>query len=295
MQTLPYEPIPCKQCSAVLNPYARVDFYSKVWICPFCHSRNHFPAHYQGISDQNLPAELYPNYCSIEYTIPRTVPPHPPAYVFLIDTCVSEDELSGCKAAILQALQTLPEYAYVGLVTYGTHVHVYELGFTECTKCYVFRGAKEYTSTQIVDQLGLRAPQAQARAAGGAAAPPPAPSRRFLMPLSECEFNVTTALEELQKDSYPVVSTQRPARCTGTAMQVATSLLGASVPIGNCAARILAFMGGPCTEGAGKVVGRDLAEEIRSHKVCVAVTCAGACVVKCPRTCVESKWQFGIW
>jgi len=29
--------------------------------------------------------------------------------------------------------------AQVGLVTYGTHVHVHELGFTECAKSYVFQ------------------------------------------------------------------------------------------------------------------------------------------------------------
>ncbi|KAG2499921.1 hypothetical protein HYH03_002208 [Edaphochlamys debaryana] len=271
MPVLSYEPIPCKQCSAILNPYARVDFYSKVWICPFCHSRNHFPAHYQGISDTNMPAELYPNYCTIEYTLPRTVAPHPPAYVFLIDTCVSEDELGACKTAIMQAIQTLPEYAYVGLVTFGTHVHVYELGFTECSKCYVFRGSKEYTSQQIVEQLGVRGGAGAAgRQAGPAGGPQggqqSGPTRKFLMPLGECEFTLTTALEELQKDSYPVIATHRPARCTGTAMQVAASLLGASVPIGSCAARILLFVGGPCTEGQGKVVNRELTEEIRSHK-----------------------------
>lgn len=27
----------------------------------------------------------------------------------------------------------------VGLVTYGTHVHVHELGFSECAKSYVFQ------------------------------------------------------------------------------------------------------------------------------------------------------------
>lgn len=218
-QVLPYEPIPCKQCSAVLNPYARVDFYSKVWICPFCHSRNHFPAHYQGISDTNMPAELYPNYCTIEYTLPRTVAPHPPVYLFLIDTCVPEDELNACKAAILQTLQTIPEYAHVGLITFGTHVHVYELGFTECSKCFVFRGSKEYSTPQIVDQLGIRGAQARPGAAGPAAAQA-GPTRRFLMPLGEAEFTLTTALEELQRDSYPVVSSHRPIRCTGTAMQV---------------------------------------------------------------------------
>lgn len=38
-----------------------------------------------------------------------------------------------------QALHTLPEYAYVGLVTYGTHVHVHELGFQDFAKAYVFQ------------------------------------------------------------------------------------------------------------------------------------------------------------
>lgn len=48
------------------------------------------------------------------------------------------------------------------------------------------------------------------------------------MPLGEAEFTLTTALEELQKDSYPVISTHRPARCTGTALQVRQQWLGKS-------------------------------------------------------------------
>ena len=34
----------------------------------------------------------------------------------------------------------------VGLVTFGTHVHVHELGFSECAKSYVFqvRGTAPY-------------------------------------------------------------------------------------------------------------------------------------------------------
>ena len=28
---------------------------TQVWMCPFCFSRNHFPAHYAEISDSNLP------------------------------------------------------------------------------------------------------------------------------------------------------------------------------------------------------------------------------------------------
>ncbi len=62
-------------------------------------------------------------------------------------------------------------------------------------------------------------------------------------------------------------SPARPARLTTHALQVSMALMGASVPIGSCAARIMLFVGGPCTEGLGKVVNRELTEEIRSHKV----------------------------
>ncbi|GJP73141.1 hypothetical protein CLOP_g3881, partial [Closterium sp. NIES-67] len=37
MPVLPYEPIRCKSCVAVLNPFARVDFIGKMWVCPFCY------------------------------------------------------------------------------------------------------------------------------------------------------------------------------------------------------------------------------------------------------------------
>eukprot|EP00798_Chlamydomonas_sp_ICE-L_P005189 gene5189-18413_t len=268
MPVLPYEPIPCKQCNAILSPYARVDFYSKVWICPFCIARNHFPPHYQGVAENNLPAELYPNYTTVEYTLNRTVAPHPPVYIFVIDTCVSEEELSACKNTITQAISTLPEYVNVGLVTFGRHVHVYELCFSECSKCFVFRGGREYTCPQIVDQLGVRPVSSRGPQGGpgGQQGAPNMPTRKFLMPLSEAEFALTTALEELTKDAFPVVTGHRPLRCTGTALQVASALLGASVPSGNCQARIMTFLGGPCTEGGGKVLGTDLGEQIRSHK-----------------------------
>jgi len=50
-QVAEYEPILCKACASVLNPYARVDFRSKLWTCPFCHTRNQFPPHYHGVSE----------------------------------------------------------------------------------------------------------------------------------------------------------------------------------------------------------------------------------------------------
>ncbi len=73
---------------------------------------------------------------------------------------------------------------------------------------------------QIVDQLGLRGAAARGPGGGGGAPAAQPAARRFLMPLNECEFTFNTALEELQKDAYPVPTTHRPARCTGTAVQV---------------------------------------------------------------------------
>ena len=58
-------------------------------------------------------------------------------------------------------------------------------------------------------------------------------------------------LEELQKDPWPVPADQRAVRCTSTALSVAASLLGACVP--GSGARIMAFIGGPSTEGPAAV------------------------------------------
>eukprot|EP00894_Picocystis_sp_ML_P003835 jgi/Pico_ML_1/54352/g4713.t1 len=101
--------MPCR-CGAMLNPFARVDFPSKLWICPFCHMRNHFPPHYASICETNLPAELFPNYCTVEYTMQQRTA-EPPAYLLVIDTGLAEDELDGLKTALGQALSLMPENA----------------------------------------------------------------------------------------------------------------------------------------------------------------------------------------
>ncbi|CAH9147874.1 unnamed protein product [Cuscuta epithymum] len=87
---------------------------------------------------------------------------------------------------------------------------------------------------------------------------------RFLLPASECEFTLNSILEELQRDPWPVPADKRASRCTGTALSVAAHLLGVCVP--GSGARIMAFLGGPSTEGPGAIVSNTLSEPIRSHK-----------------------------
>ena len=229
MPVVPYDPVRCKGCAACLNPYARVDFNGKLWICPFCYTRNHFPAHYASISETNLPAELFPTYTTIEYTLQRPKAP-PPAYLFVVDVCLVEDELAALRQSLAQALSLLPEDALVGLITYGTHVHVHELGFAECQKTYVFRGGKEFTQAQIANQLFQGAGGFRGGAGGARHAPlaqndaSEAVASKFLAPLSECEFSLSAILENLQRDSFSALPECRPARCTGTAVACAASL-----------------------------------------------------------------------
>ena len=83
------------------------------------------------------------------------------------------------------------------------------------------------------------------------------------MPLQDCEFTITAILEDLQKDPWPVKNDHRPLRATGVAMAVAVGLLEATCK-GN-PARTMCFVGGPCTQGPGLVVGDELNEALRSH------------------------------
>lgn len=58
-------------------------------------------------------------------------------------------------------------------------------------------------------------------------------------------------MEELGTDQWPVAPGNRSSRCTGVALSVAASLLSACMS--GTGARIVALLGGPCTEGPGSV------------------------------------------
>ena len=48
---------------------------------------------------------------------------------------------------------------------------------------------------------------------------------RFLLPVSQIEFQLTGLLEGLPRDPWPVATDKRPLRCTGAALSVAVNLL----------------------------------------------------------------------
>lgn len=70
---LNYDPLICTICSSILNPYARVDYPSRIWVCPFCYHKNSFPRSYSDIGENNIPAELFPTYSTVEYQLHGSV------------------------------------------------------------------------------------------------------------------------------------------------------------------------------------------------------------------------------
>ncbi|KAL8486931.1 hypothetical protein ACS0TY_023574 [Phlomoides rotata] len=279
LQILPYPPLRCKTCSAVLNPFCRVDFTALIWICPFCFQRNHFPQHYSSISQTNVPAELYPNFSAIEYSVPNYQNPQnhspsvapSPIYLFVLDTCMIIEELNFAKSELKRAIGMIPDNAMVGFISFGTQVHVHELGFLEMSKVFVFNGSKELSKDQVMEQLslGVSGSRRAGPKAGGGHSPtsgtgPNFGIKRFLLPASECEYTLNTLLDELDPDQWPVEPGNRASRCTGVALSVAAGLIGASVE--ETGARIITLLGGPSTQGPGVIVSKDLSDPVRSHK-----------------------------
>ncbi|CAG8478725.1 3005_t:CDS:10 [Funneliformis mosseae] len=217
-----YEPVTCKApCRAILNPYCQIDVRGKLWICPFCLQRNAFPPHYKDISNTNLPAELLPKFTTIEYTLARAAQV-PPIFLFVVDTCLEDDDLKALKDSLVVSLSLLPSSALVGLITYGTMAQVHELG------------------------IGIR----QSLQRPGPSGVPQSASR-FLLPVEQCDFQLTSILEQLQRDPWPVANDKRSQRCTGVAMSVAIGLM--ETTFSGTGARIMLFCGGAATEGPGMV------------------------------------------
>lgn len=271
-----YDPVLCTRnnCRAILNPFCQVDYRAKLWVCNFCFQRNPFPPQYGAISEQHQPAELMPMFSTIEYTITRAQC-MPPIFLFVVDTCMDEEELSALKDSLQMSLSLLPPNALIGLITFGKMVQVHELGCDGCSKSYVFRGTKDLSAKQVQDMLGIgkvlqqpQQPQQQFQRGGQPpiqpqpAAPTP-PAGRFLQPISSCDMNLTDLIGELQRDPWPVPQGKRPLRSTGAALSIAIGLLECSYP--NTGARVMLFVGGPCSQGPGQVVNDDLKQPIRSH------------------------------
>uniref|UniRef100_A0A8C0DGZ5 Protein transport protein SEC23 n=1 Tax=Balaenoptera musculus TaxID=9771 RepID=A0A8C0DGZ5_BALMU len=222
-----YEPVLCSRptCKAILNPLCQVDYRAKLWACNFCFQRNQFPPAYAGISEVNQPAELMPQFSTVEYVIQRGAQ-SPLIFLYVVDTCLEEDDLQALRESLQMSLSLLPPDALVGLITFGRMVQVHELSCEGISKSYVFRGTKDLTAKQIQDMLGLTKPAVPVHPARPAQPQEhPSISSRFLQPIHKIDMNLTDLLGELQRDPWPVPQGKRPLRSTGVALSIAVGLL----------------------------------------------------------------------
>ena len=173
----------------------------------------------------------------------------PPIYLFVVDTCIDEDELTPLKESLQMSLSLLPSNSLIGLITYVKMVQVHELGWEGISKSYVFRGNKDFTAKQVQEMLGLHRPApgtaqhgqpgvppgsigpagSQLGAAGRGPGTQQAPAGRFLQPVNSCDMYLTDLLGELQRDPWPVQLGKRPLRSTGAALSIAVGLLEVSL------------------------------------------------------------------
>lgn len=233
-----------------------------------CFNRNQFPANYANISEQCRPAEL--QYSTLDYTILRAPNPFPPIFLYVIDTCLDEEELAALKSTIQMSLSLLPPNALVGLITFGRIISLWELN-ESYLKSFVFQGAKDYTPKQIHEWLGISLVGAQAqqpvqqgpRGPQANAGAPRNNATKFFQPISQCDSVLTDIIEQLSRDPWPIPQGKRAIRATGTALSIAVNLLETTYP--NNGSRIMMFIGGPCTCGPGIIIDDELKNTIRSH------------------------------
>jgi protein transport protein SEC23 len=250
--------VPCKYCGAFLNPFVP-DLTSVDWLCPFCGARNLLYGQDEACTMNNsqrcnaLPCHV------VEYVLPKPKVSLSQTFIFVIDICTTEDELTSCKELIVQMLQFMPKNGRVGLITFGTHVYVHELGCMHCEKIHVLKGTREKTVAEVRDRLNL------GMGTGRPWEKQVANISRMIVHYNT-DSNFMNRVENLSTDRYRVQLGRRPLRCTGTAVHAATVLASSLVPGQNVSTKIVLFVSGAATIGPGKIVSSELSDAIRCHR-----------------------------
>lgn len=249
-QPVQYEPIECKLCKSFLNPYCAINFNNKSWKCPICQQINILPPSYHEMTQDFLCAELLPEYTTIEYIL-KFPPTYPPVFFFVIDTCVSPKELASIKSILLQVMEYVPKSSLVGFITFGTIIYLHELRFSETPQNYIFNGSKTYSSDQITQYFSMKMQKGKIQ-------------NDIIIPKQEAEQMLTSFIDNISYDSFPVEKGKRPQRCTGAALHLAVTLI--HTLFGNkVSSHIFLFSGGPITKGPGKMAEIDKIHPIRQH------------------------------
>ncbi|EGW29961.1 uncharacterized protein SPAPADRAFT_144148 [Spathaspora passalidarum NRRL Y-27907] len=266
--------VSCRGCRTILNPYVFIN--NEIWTCPCCSSSNQLPPLFDVNGVPQLHPSVTPEYSTVEYKTGKQAP-LPPIFFYVVDTCFEEgdqDALAQLKESLVVSLSLLPEDALVGFISYGKHVRIHDLANGDNVS-YGFNGSKQYTLEQIQASLGMLSTGLSSAGAASAGATHASVDtilgvvgKKFLTPVNIGEYQLTRIIESLTPNLFPRDEfTQRPERCTGSAINIASLLLRAI--LGNhiitTGGHLLVFSSGVCTVGPGKIVDQALKEPMRSH------------------------------
>lgn len=195
--------------------------------------------------------DLVSRHTTIEYV--TGVEYSPPALLFVIDVTVAAEELEAVRGEIRLLLDTMPENTPVGLIAYGRHVSLYELG-SKGMKIRSFSGDFHVTSLETRHDLKIGI-QGTTRGVGN----------KFVVPYGMHKRVIDEALLDIATDLFLSEGREghRPQVCTGVAMAVAINVLEST--FAQLSARIVLFSGNATTTGPGSIVGLEKKIPLRMH------------------------------
>jgi len=251
------QPFRCTNCKGVLNPFGSIDSIAKVWTCSLCLTRNKFIGNYDF---NHVLEEMDPSTSSVEYVLPDPFA-SPLLYLYVIDLTLEEPDLEALKQKIIDSIDSHPYGSYIGIITFDENVKLFELGFSIMTKMHIFQGSKSYHCQDLQKMLSIV--DNSSRPFDNKYENVFGTLNRYFLPVFDdtAKEKLVRVLSGLKTTPLKVES-NRPKRCTGAALSMASVLMEGAFK--GASGHILLFIGGPCTIGQGKVVDLEKSHPIRS-------------------------------
>lgn len=218
MEFLGDQPVLCVSCKAALNPFSKIDFNTKSYLCPLCGARGSLPQNKIKylMEHQTLP-EIASTSTTIEYLLDEQYRER--GFLFVVDKCVAEDELIEIKTAIQTQVNTLADDCFVGLITFDRNVFVQDMQEIEFLSEYAFNGSKDYPMDKIAGMLQFPLPASHA-----VNFKPGSNHATIFNKLETCRELFLRAVDKITVDKWYTSTTERPARASGAALKVAMTI-----------------------------------------------------------------------
>lgn len=244
-------------CGGYLNPSSVVNFATKTWFCNFCLRSIKLSQYSSQIlkPDSFLPEQEQSNKV-IEYKLPDSklnTSFSKNNLVFLVDTCLSLDNLNGLKTGLIEAIHQIDfSNSQVMLLSYSRNINIFR---NNATKTFVHSNLIPgyETNDEFLLHMSLKK-DFQKEAINNLSV-----INRFLFTNKD---NLINAINSIECDSFLTPEDERSTRASGKTIDFALELIKYGMI--DCP-RILFFTGGPCTYSSGRIADPKISSFIRKH------------------------------